>query len=117
MQHELFVEQPVLDLKEGIKVTAETELAYKNDKVEQVLKDLALETIMDDEGSNGINTYTSKSYLRINLNPGDILLFDPGRGYYMPPYPVSSIDDAISDIASLTDVPRFKERAEAAENE
>lgn len=109
MKHELFVEQPVLDLKEGIKVTEATELLYKNDKVEQVLKNLVLETILDDEGTNGINTYKSKSYLSINLNPGDILLFDEQRGYYMPPYPVTTIDDAISDITSLSDIPRYKE--------
>lgn len=109
MKHELFVEQPVLDLKEGIRVSAETELLYKNEKVEQVLKNLVLETILNDEGTNGVNTYKSKSYLSINLNPGDILLFDEQRGYYMPPYPVTSIDDAISDISSLGDIPRFKE--------
>lgn len=112
MKHELFVEQPVLDLKEGIKVTAETELLYKNDKVEQVLKNLVLETIMDEEGSNGFNTYKSKSYLSINLNPGDILLFDSNRGYYMPPYPVTSIDDAISDMTSLKDIPRYIDRGD-----
>ena len=109
MKHELFIDQPYLGLKEGIKVTAETELSYKNDKVEQVLCNLKLETIMDDEGTNGVNTYKSKSYLSINLNPGDILLFDEQRGYYMPPYPVTTIDDAISDITSLADIPRFKE--------
>lgn len=109
MKHEIFVEQPVLDLKEGIKVTKETELHYKNDKVEQVLKDLVLETILDESGSNGINTYKSKSYLSINLNEGDILLFDENRGYYMPPFPVTSIDDAISDISSLDAIPRFKD--------
>lgn len=107
MKHELFVEQPVLDLKEGIRVSEDTELLYKNETVEQVLKDLVLETIKDDAGSNGINTYTSKSYLRINLNPGDILLFDEARGYYMSPYPMRSIDDAICDICSLEDLPRF----------
>lgn len=109
MRHELFVEQPVLDLKEGIKVSGETELLYKNDNVEQVLKNLVLETILDEAGSNGINTYKSKSYLSINLNPGDILLFDEQRGYYMPPYPVTSIDDAISDISALIDIPRYKD--------
>lgn len=107
MKREIFVEQPVLDLKEGIKVTEETELLYKNDKVEQVLKNLVLETILDDSGSNGVNTYKSKSYLSINLNPGDILLYDEQRGYYMPPYPVVSIDDAINDINSLAELPRF----------
>lgn len=98
---QFFVEQVNLDLKVGIRVKKDTELTYKNDKVEQVLKDLKLETIIDDEGSNGINTYKSKTYLEINLNEGDILLFDEGRGYYMPPYPVESIEDAISDISSL----------------
>lgn len=112
MKHELFVEQPVLDLKEGIKVTAETELLYKNDKVEQVIKNLKMETIMDEEGSNGFNSYKSKSYLSINLNPGDILLFDKSRGYYLPHYPVVSIDDAISDINSLSDIPKFIDRGE-----
>lgn len=101
MKHELFVEQPNIDLMVGIKVTKETELTYKSDKVEQELKNLVLETTLVDEGTNGINTYTSKSCIRINLNEGDILLFDESRGYYMPPYPVESIDDAISDIESL----------------
>ena len=109
MKHELFVEQPVLDLKEGIKVTDKTELHYKNENVEQVLKNLVLETIMNDAGSNGINTYKSKTYLHIDLNPGDILLFDKQRGYYLPSYPVTTIDEAISDISSLADIPRFKE--------
>lgn len=104
----MFVEQPVLDLKEGIKVTNETELTYKNEKVEQVLKNLVLDTIIDDEGSNGFNSYKSKTHLRINLNEGDILLFDEQKGYYMPPYPVTTIEDAISDISSLSGVPKFK---------
>lgn len=101
MKHELFVEQPNIELKEGIRVTKDTELTYKNGKVEQVLKDLVLETMLEDEGTNGINTYSSKSYIRINLNGGEILLFDEARGYYMPPYPMSSVEDAISDMESL----------------
>ena len=112
MKHELFVEQPVLDLKEGIKVTAETELLYKNENVEQVIKNLTMETIMDESGNTGFNSYKSKSYLTITLNPGDILLFDKNRGYYMPHYPVVSIDDAISDINSLSDIPKFIDRGD-----
>jgi hypothetical protein len=109
MKHELFVEQPILDIKEGIKVTVETVLSYKTDRVEQVLNNLTLETIMCDSGSNGTNEYKSKTHISLTLNPGDILLFDSQRGYYMPPYPVTSIDDAISDITSLSDIPRYKE--------
>lgn len=101
---QLFVEQPNLDLKVGIQVTNDMELTYKNDRVEQVLKDCKLETILDDEGSNGINTYKSKTYLSIDLNEGDILLFDEDRGYYMPKYPMTTIEEAISDIESLRNV-------------
>lgn len=104
MKRDLFVEQPNIDLKIGIKVTEDTEFVYKNEKVDQVLKNLKLETILEDEGSNGFNTYKSKTYICINLNAGDILLFDESRGYYLPPYPVESIEDAISDIESLKDM-------------
>lgn len=104
MRHELFVEQPNIDVKVGIKVTKETEIEYKSENVEQKLKDLVLETILEDEGTNGINTYKSKSYITINLNDGDILLFNEERGYYMPPYPMVSIEDAISDIGALEGV-------------
>ena len=106
---ELFVEQPNIELKKGIRVTKDTEIAYKNEKVEQVLKGLILETILDDAGTNGINTYKSKSYLTINLNDGDILLFDESRGYYMPPYPMTTIEDAISDVESLRGIGRDDE--------
>jgi hypothetical protein len=109
MKHELFVEQPNIELKEGIKVSVETELFYKNDKVEQTLKNSVLTTYLIDEGTNGVNTYKSESHITITLNEGDILLFNEERGYYLPPYPVESIDDAISDINSLSDMPRFKE--------
>jgi hypothetical protein len=109
MKHELFVEQPNIELKEGIKATVETELFYTNDKVEQTLKGLVFVTYLRDEGTNGVNTYKSESHITITLNEGDILLFNEERGYYLPTYPVESIDDAISDITSLSDIPRFKE--------
>lgn len=109
MKHELFVEQPNIELKEGIKVTAETELEYKNEKVSQVLNNLVLVTDLADEGTNGINSYKSQSVITIMLNEGDILLFSEERGYYLPTFPVESIDDAISDINSLSDLPRYTE--------
>lgn len=109
MKLEVFVEQPNLDLKTGIKVTKETELEFTNEKVKQTLKNLVLNTAMTDEGSNGFNSYKSTSNIELHLNEGDILLFHEERGYYMPPYPMVTIDDAISDITSLSDIPRFKE--------
>lgn len=108
MKLELFVEQPNIDLKAGIKVTKDTEIVYNTEKVKQTLKNLVLETELEDEGTNGINSYKSTSRILVYLNDGDILLFSEERGYYMPPYPVVSIDDAITDIESLKGL-KFKE--------
>lgn len=104
MKFELFIDQPSLDLKKGIQVHKDTEAAFQNENVEQLLKDLKLDTIMSEEGSNGINSYKSKSHISIQLNEGDILLFDPSRGYYLPRYPKTTINQAIEDISSLKGV-------------
>lgn len=110
MKFELFVDQPNLELKKGIQVHKDTEAAYKSENVEQFLKDLKLDTILDEEGGNGINTYKSKSHISISLNEGDILLFDPVRGYYLPPYPKTTIAQAIEDITSLQGVQLAEEQ-------
>ena len=112
MKFELFVDQPSLDLKKGIQVTKDTEINFKNENVEQVIKDLMLETIMDEEGTNGINSYKSKSYISITLNEGDILMFDPDRGYYLPPYPKTRIEQAAEDLAALKGVKLQEEETE-----
>ncbi len=104
MKKEYFVEQPSIEMKPGAKVTKDSEHHYKSESVEQVLKDLVLETILTQAGTNGINTYSSKSYIRIELNEGDILLFDKNRGFYLPSFPVTTIEDAIADISSLEEV-------------
>lgn len=101
MEFQLFVEQPSLELKKGIMVKADTALEYESEKVKQVLRDLKLETYLNDKGTNGINSYTSESHITISLNAGDILLFDPARGYYLPNYPQTTIEKAIEDISSL----------------
>lgn len=102
MKHELFVEQPNVDLKRGIVVKKETELHYQNERVEQVLKDLILETIANNEGThNGINAFKTKSYIHLGLNEGDILLFDEEVGYYMPAHPMTTIDEAIIELEGM----------------
>lgn len=101
MKLRLYVDQPTINMKAGIAVKKDTEFLYRNENVEQVVKDLIFETIKREKGSNGINSYESKSYIKIQLNEGDVLLFDEHRGYYLPAYPVTSIEDAISDISSL----------------
>lgn len=104
MKYELFVDHPNLELHRGIQVTAETVEHYENDRVKQVLENLMLETDITETGTNGVNTYESSSHITIHLNEGDILLFDEGRGYYMPSYPKTTIAQAIEDITSLAAV-------------
>lgn len=104
MKHELFVDQPSINLKPGIKVTKDTKIEYSNYKVTQTLSDLVLTTALTDEGTNGFNSYKSTSNITIYLNDGDILLFNEERGYYMPPYPVVTIDDAIEAVEALRDI-------------
>lgn len=112
MKHELFVEQPSTDLKAGIVVKKETELHFKNERVEQVLKDLILETITNNEGThNGINAFKTKSYIHLGLNEGDILLFDKEVGYYMPAHPMTTVEEAISDLEGIKDI-RLQENEE-----
>lgn len=101
MKLELFVEQPSIDVKAGIKVKEDTKLKYSNENVEQELKNLVLYTQLKSKGTNGINVYSTVSYIHLSLNEGDILLFDEDRGYYLPSYSVESVEDAISDMESL----------------
>lgn len=101
MKLSLFVEQPSINMTAGVRVTEGTEFIYKNDNVEQVVQNLHFETIKKEKGSNGFNSYESTSLIKIQLNKGDVLLFDKDRGYYLPKYPVTSIEDAISDISSI----------------
>ena len=110
MEFELFVDQPCLELRKGIQVRKDTEVSFMNDNVEQLLKDLKLDTIMSEEGSNGINSYKSKSHICITLNEGDILLFDPNRGFYLPPYPKTTIEQAVEDITALKGVKLAEEQ-------
>lgn len=107
MKHELFLPQPILKFYEGIRVTKDTKVEYETETVKQTLKNLVLSTIVADDGNNGFNTYRSKTYISIDLHEGDILLFDEVKGYYLATNKVSSIDDAIADISSLKDIPRF----------
>lgn len=101
---EFFVEQPSIELKKGIKVTKDTTVEYESENVKQFLENFILHTALKSEGTNGLNSYKSKSEIELHLNNGDILLFDENRGYYLPSYPVESIEDAISDIESLKDL-------------
>ena len=112
MKLEFFVDQPNMELKQGVQVRKDTQLSFKNETVEQMLQDLQMDTIMEESGTNGINSYKTKSHICIQLNEGDVLLFDPSRGYYLPHYPKVTIRQAIEDIRSLEGIAQVADAEE-----
>lgn len=119
MKKELFVEQPNTELKRGIMVRKDTQLTFQNAHVEQELKDMILETVVQNEGShNGINAFQTKSYIRLGLNEGDVLLYDEDRGYYLPSHPMVTVEEAMSDLEALKDIrPEEEEEDDTERNE
>jgi hypothetical protein len=93
--------RPNIDLYEGIKVTKDTELEYKNDNVEQTLKDLVFRSKTTVKGDNYESVYDTT----INLNEGDVLIFEAdGRGYIKPVADFVTISEAIEDLTNIKDL-------------
>ena len=96
-----FLIKPDIDIFEGIIVKKDTNITYKNERVQQEIKDLKLKSKIKTKDSNGINNYESKTDLTIYLNDNDILLFDENRGYYLPATPMQTIKDVVEDMEAL----------------
>lgn len=92
-----YIVRPDITIYEGISVTKETELEFKNKNVKQKIKDLVLTTVMTDKNEE----YESKTNLKIFLKEADKLLFDETRGYYLPAIPVDSIEDVIANYNAM----------------
>lgn len=76
-----YVMNPDLTPYEGIKVKKETELDFENDYVKQTLKNLKLVS----EYTITNEKFTSFNKLEMNLEEGEILLFEgENRGYFLP---------------------------------
>lgn len=90
-----FIRQPDITMYAGIKVTKETELEYKNESVEQTLKDLVFHSITKVKGE----TFESVYDTTIRLEEGDILIFEEeGRGYIKPVEKFATIEEAIQEL-------------------
>jgi hypothetical protein len=96
-----FIRKPSIDLMPGIRVTKETELEFKNDSVEQTLRNLELHTVMKVNGIGYKSTYDTT----IQLEEGDVLVFESdGRGYIKPVEEFVSIEEAIEDLTNIKDL-------------
>lgn len=98
---QVFIRKPSIDLFPGIRVTKDTELEYKNENVQQTVKDLVLHSIMRVKGEGYESVYDTTIY----LNEGDVLIFEEeGRGYVKPVEQMVTIAEAIDDYTNIKDL-------------
>lgn len=96
-----FIKKPSLDMFAGIRVDKDTTLEYKNENVEQTLKDLVFHSLTKVTGDNFTSTYDTT----INLEEGDILIFEEeGRGYIKPVEDFVTIKEAIEELNCISDL-------------
>ena len=101
MEFQRFIRKPSIDMIAGIKVTKETELEYKNENVQQTLKDLVFHSVTKVKGENFESVYDTT----IQLEDGDVLIFeDEGRGYIKPVESFVTIEEAIADLENIKDL-------------
>ena len=96
-----FIRKPSIDMYAGIKVAKDTELNYKNENVEQTLKDLVFHSITKVKGDNFESVYDTT----ITLNEGDVLVFEEeGRGYIKPVEEFVTVKEAIEELEHIKDL-------------
>jgi hypothetical protein len=98
---EKFIIKPSIDMYGGIRVTKDTELNYKNENVNQSLKNLVFKSVTKVKGEG----YESKYNTTIHLNEGDILIFEEeGRGYIKPVEQFVTVSEAIEELEHIKEV-------------
>lgn len=96
-----FIRKPSIDLYPGIRVDKNTKLEYKNENVDQKLKNLVFHSKTRVNGENYESVYNTT----IRLQEGDILIFEEeGRGYIVPVEPFVTIEEAIKDLEYIKDL-------------
>lgn len=98
---QVFIRKPSIDLYPGVRVDKDTTLEYKNENVEQTLKDLVLHSITKVKGENYESTYDTT----IHLQEGDVLVFEEeGRGYIKPVDSFVTVAEAIEELECIKDI-------------
>lgn len=100
MEFQRFIMKPSVDMFPGIKVTKDTKLEYKNDKVEQTVENLVLHSVTRVKGDD----FESVQDVTVQLAEGDILIFeDEGRGYLKPVQELMTVAEAIKELSYIDD--------------
>ena len=98
---QVFIRKPSIDFYPGIRVGKDTEFEYKNDSVEQTLKDLTFRSITKVKGECFESVYDTT----IHLKEGDILVYEEeGRGYIKPVEEFVTVSEAIEDLKNIEDL-------------
>jgi hypothetical protein len=96
-----FIRRPSIELYPGVRVDKDTVLEYKSENVEQKVENLVLHSVTKVKG----DTYESTYDTTIQLEEGDILIFEEeGRGYIKPIEPFVTIEEAIDDLTNIRDL-------------
>ena len=96
-----FIRKPSIDMHAGIRVDKDTVLEYKNDNVDQTLKDLVFHSVTKVKGDNFESVYDTT----IQLKEGDILIFEEeGRGYIKPVEEFVTVKEAIEEFKCISDL-------------
>jgi hypothetical protein len=96
-----FISKPSIDMYAGITVDKDTVLEYKNEHVDQELKDLVFKSVTRVKGEN----YESEYHTTIHLEEGDILIFEEeGRGYIKPVEKFVTVKEAIEELEYIKDL-------------
>ena len=96
-----FIRKPSVDMYAGVRVDKDTTLEYKNDNVEQTLKDLVFHSVTKVKGENFESTYDTT----IHLKEGDVLVFEEeGRGYIKPVEEFVTVKEAVEELNCIIDL-------------
>ena len=111
---ESYVLKPDIRPYKGLKVTKETKLEFKNDRVDQKVENLKLTSkyIFENE------KFKSTNLLELNLEEGEVLLLEEeNRGYFLPQDGYSTIDEAIGDYETLKNALEGENKDDSKGNE
>lgn len=97
----LFIQKPSVDLYPGMKVDRDSAFEYKNENVEQELKDLVFRSKTKVKGEGFESVYDTTIYLK----EGDVLVFEEeGRGYIKPVEEFVTVSEAIDELSCIKDM-------------
>lgn len=96
-----FIRKPSIDMLAGITVKKDTYLKYENENVKQTVENLVFHSVTHVKGEGYSSTYNTT----IELNEGDILIFEEeGRGYIKPVEEFVTVKEAIEELKCIEDL-------------